>query len=226
MPHCISLHNNFKVFGTIPGFCFHVLNSSVFNWIILLLFVRDLVLYFFNFVFSQMTLLESTTEESSCAAVLYLLSLVIKKWVNIKKKLKLNSTASLFNQSIKFELKSQFAFGSAVICNFFCTFPCFFRVPTTVLRTKCAESLKCFTEIMETHHENGRASLLMGVSKYTFSHWVFFCSSPLNLGRLLALPAFGNNLIITKLSTKELFQSCLRSILTKNKVNFPALAEK
>ncbi|XP_066913339.1 RRP12-like protein [Clytia hemisphaerica] len=62
-----------------------------------------------------MTLLESTTEEGSCTAVLYLLSLVIKK------------------------------------------------VPTTVLRTKCAESLKCFTVIMEAHHENGRASLLMGL---------------------------------------------------------------
>ena len=40
----------------------------------------------------------------------------------------------------------------------------FFRVPQPVLKAKCAESLKCFAQMMEAYHETGRASLLMGVS--------------------------------------------------------------
>jgi len=37
------------------------------------------------------------------------------------------------------------------------------RVPDTVLKLKCSESLKCFSQMLEIHHENGRASLLMSV---------------------------------------------------------------
>lgn len=62
-----------------------------------------------------MSLLESSTEEGPCTAILYLISLVIKK------------------------------------------------VPTPVLRLKCSESLKFFSQLLEAYHESGRASLLMSL---------------------------------------------------------------
>lgn len=50
----------------------------------------------------------------------------------------------------------------------------FFRVSSSVLKAKCSESLKRFSEMLEAHHETGRASLLMGVSSFDYNHYNFY----------------------------------------------------